>query len=303
MTTLFIGLGAMGAPMVSNLARVEDVVVYDVNSSVSRSVAGELGISSLASLSALPQDVDTLILMVPNSRIVESILIGDAGLLGQLKSGSLIIDMSSSDPTSTQDLASQAAALSIDYVDAPVSGGVTKAVSGELSIMVGGSAEAVVRARPILDALGGSIHHVGGPGCGDAAKALNNLLSATNLAAAAEILSAATRFGIQPESMLDVINASTGRSQASEVKYPKHILSGAFDSGFSFDLMVKDLGIAQSLTHGAGLRTPITDSAAKAAGDAHEFIGTGRDHTEFVRLFEQENHVKLRSIRESEPYS
>lgn len=295
MTILFIGLGAMGEPMARNIARTADVLLYDVNAEVATRLAEDIGVSALDSLDVLPDSVDTVVLMVPNSRIVESLLVEDARLLNKLPAGSLIIDMSSSEPGSTAELAKRASSRSVAYIDAPVSGGVAKAKTGELAVMVGATPESLQRARPILDAVAGSVHHVGGPGAGDAAKALNNLLSATNIAAAAEILTAATRFGIAPEAMLGVINASTGRSQATEVKYPAFVLSGSFASGFGMDLMLKDLAIAKSLTSGAGLDTPVTDAAGTIANAAREYAGTPPDHTEIVRYYENANDVLVRA--------
>ncbi|WP_281065915.1 NAD-binding protein [Kibdelosporangium banguiense] len=146
----------------------------------------------------------------------------------------------------------------------------------------------------MLGLIGASIHHVGGPGAGDAAKALNNLLSATNIAAAAEILSAASRFGIEPAVMLAVINASTSRSQASEFKYPRHVLSGKFDSGFAMDLMLKDLGIARTLTSETGLDTPVTDAAQVVAQSSRAYADTPPDHTEIARYYEARNGVLFR---------
>ncbi|MGW2332195.1 NAD(P)-dependent oxidoreductase [Streptomyces sp. NPDC001700] len=295
MSTLFIGLGAMGAPMAANLARgPEPVVVFDVDVKAAHRVAESADVLVAESLDPLPDGVSTLLLMVPSSRIVEDLLTGEAALLNRLPTGGLIIDMSSSEPSSTRQLAKKAAQRGIAYVDAPVSGGVPRAKTGELAIMAGGDVAAVERSTPLLELVGASIHHVGGPGTGDAAKALNNLLSATNIAAAAEILSAANRFGIEPAAMLAVINASTGRSQASEFKYPRHVLSGKFDSGFAMDLMLKDLGIAHGLTSGAGLDTPVTDAARVVALASRDHANTPPDHTEIARYYEAKNNVLLR---------
>lgn len=296
MATLFIGLGAMGSLMVANLARGEGLVtVFDVTEDVAQQVAQRTGATVLKSLDTLPKDIDSVILMVPNSTIVEDLLIGETALLDKLPTGSLVIDMSSSVPDSSQALAKKASLHGIDFVDAPVSGGTARAKTGKLAIMAGGETRAVERAKPLLGLLGASIHHVGGPGSGDAAKALNNLLSATNIAAVAEILSAAARFGITPESMLRVINASTSRSQASDFKYPRHVMTGEFDSGFSMDLLLKDLGIAEGLTFAEDLQTPVTDVARSVITSAREYCGDPPDHTEIVRFYEDHNSVLIRN--------
>lgn len=295
MNTLFIGLGMMGEPMARNLAASTSLAVFDVNAETRERLGAELGVRTLESTGALPSDIDAVVLMVPNSRIVEGLLRGPGGILDQLPAGALIIDMSSSEPNSTTALAAEAAEIGIEYVDAPVSGGVGKARTGELAIIVGATAVGYTRALPLLETMGASIVHVGEPGSGHAAKALNNLLSATNIAAAAEILTAAGRFGIAPEVMLDVINASTGRSQASEVKYPNFVLTGSFASGFGMDLMLKDLAIAQSLTAGAGVECPVTGAAATVATAARAFAATPPDHTEIVKYYEHFSEKLLRS--------
>ncbi|WP_431236220.1 NAD(P)-dependent oxidoreductase (plasmid) [Mycolicibacterium psychrotolerans] len=295
MSILFIGLGAMGGPMATNLARgAEPVVVYDVDSAVAHRLATTTDVVVVDSLDPLPAGITTVILMVPDSRVVEDLLTGSGALLDSLPPGALVIDMSSSEPESSRHLAAVAEKAGIAFIDAPVSGGVPRAQTGELAIMTGGAAEVVERATPILHLVGNNVFHVGGPGSGDAAKALNNLLSATNIAATAEILSAAGRFGINPARMLEVINASTSRSQASEFKFPRHVLSGTFDSGFAMQLLLKDLAIARTLTTGAGLDTPVTDAAHTVAQSSRDTLGT-TDHTEIARYYESRNHVPLRA--------
>jgi 3-hydroxyisobutyrate dehydrogenase len=291
-TTLFVGLGRMGTPMARMLAPVDDLVLFDVGPSAG-ALGAELDVPVLESLSALPEGVDTLVLMLPNSAIVEDVLVAQ-GVLDRLPPGSLVIDMSSSVPASTQRLAETAAARGVGYVDAPVSGGVAKATDGTLSVIVGGAPDDVARAVPHIEPMAGSIVVVGPPGAGHAAKALNNLLSATNIAAAAEVLAVARTFGIEPATMVDVLNASTGRSQASEVKYPKHILTHTFDSAFAYDLMVKDLGIAHRLASDLGVVTPITDASYAVVRAAQmQLDPTPADHTELARYAEQLNHVSF----------
>ena len=175
------------------------------------------------------------------------------GLFAQLEPGALVIDRGSSEPASTQRLAGQATADGLAFVDAPVSGGVTKTRLGKLSIMVGGLAANRERAIEHLAPLGTRMIVVGPSGSGHAAKAPNNLLSATNLAAAAAIVTVARSFGIDATVMLDVVNSSTRRSQATAVKYPKHLLNGTFDCGFSLDLM---LGAAITQYQSGPVTTP-----------------------------------------------
>lgn len=301
--TLFVGLGKMGAPMVRRYADTHATLLYDIDAGATRRLADELDCVPLVDLSDLPTRLDTVILMLPNSRIVESLLLGDRdeGLLARLRQGTLVIDMGSSEPSSTRHLAEVAAGLGLHYVDAPVSGGVAKATTGELAIMVGGDRVGVDLAQPHLAPLGRNVVIVGPPGAGHAAKALNNLLSATNLAAAAEVLCVAQSAGIEPEVMVEVLNTSTGRSQATEVKYPQHILTGTFASGFEMDLMLKDLDIAAALFVEAEISVPITSTTVATLHDARRWLdSSGLDHTEIARYYEGVNHSLLRQTSTTE---
>lgn len=303
--TLFVGLGRMGQPMVRRYAVAHSMLLFDIDSDVSAGLAAELGTNSLPELANLPGDIATVILMLPDSRIVESVLLeddGGGGLLAHLSSGTLVIDMGSSEPASTRRLSELASRQGLMYVDAPVSGGVAKATTGELSIMVGGEPAAVQSAMAHLEPMGANIVHVGPSGAGHAAKALNNLLSATNLAAAAEVLCVAQRSGIRPEVMVEVLNSSTGRSQATEVKYPQHILTGSFASGFEMDLMLKDLDIATGLSAEDEVSTPITSQTVETLAEARRWLdASGLDHTEIARYYEGVNRTLLRSDTNERP--
>lgn len=282
-TTLFIGLGRMGAPMAALHARAFPTTVFDLSTEAVSQVSNDSGAEAITDLSAIPSEVDTVILMLPSSRQVEEILTGEDGILDRLGEGSLIIDMSSSEPASTRTLAERTAQVGIGYVDAPVSGGVPKARTGELSILVGGRTEDVERARPHLEVLGTTIIHVGDAGAGDAAKAINNLVSASNIAVACEALTTAQEFGIEPAKMAKVLNSATGRSQASELKVTKYILPRDFTSGFAYDLMLKDMTIAMSLAE--ALETPVTTSAFTKLSEGRSTLGDHPDHTEISRLY------------------
>ncbi|MET0854769.1 MAG: NAD(P)-dependent oxidoreductase [Microterricola sp.] len=299
---LFVGLGNMGSPMAGRVAESYRVLVHDADSEVTARVAAALAAEPVAELSALPNGITCAVLMLPNSRIVELVLLGadgsgEQGLFAALPSGTAVIDMSSSEPESTQRLHALAAARGIRYIDAPVSGGVIRAETGELSVMVGADDADFEHARPVLERMGGAIIHVGGPGSGHAAKAINNVLSASNLVSAAEALLTANRFGIESAKMLEVINSSTARSQASELKFPKHILSEKYDSGFYFSLMVKDITIATSLMQKYGLVVPNLMAAKQSAEDALRLLGdtsvTGGplDHTELARYVQVINRA------------
>ena len=161
--------------------------------------------------------------------------------------------------------------------------------------MAGGTTEAFDAASPHLQPMGSNIVHVGKTGTGHAAKALNNLLSAANLSAAAENLCAAAAVGSKPENMVKIINGSTGRSQATEVKYPRHILTRKFDSGFAMDLMLKDLRIARSIFSDHSIEAPVVLAAEATAQTARGHLeAKSPDHTELVRHYERVNGMLLR---------
>jgi len=289
MSVLFVGLGAMGTPMASRLAEAgHELVVCDLRESHARDLAARLGAGHVA-LSALPA-AETVILMLPDSHAVEAVL---DGLLPRLVKGSLVIDMSSSTPAATVRLAARAAELGLDYLDAPVSGGVARAETGELSIMVGGASSTVERAGRLLATLGTGITHVGPAGAGHAMKALNNLLSAVGLVAAAEVLAIGANFGLEPQTMLDVLNSSTGGNHATRVKMSRFVLSRAFDSGFSLQLMVKDLRTALELAADTATPVPVSALTLQEWTAAGQALGRAADHTHIAAYVEGRAGVEL----------
>ncbi|HEV2094736.1 MAG TPA: NAD(P)-dependent oxidoreductase [Rubrobacter sp.] len=239
-----IGLGNIGEPMCRQLIKGGyEVSVYDVGSEAVAQLE-DTAAEPAASPKALASVADVVLLSLPNSAVVEEVVLGEDGLLESLSAGKVVIDTSSSKPSSTRTISERLAEAGIDMLDAPVSGGVIKAREGTLAVMVGGRREVFERCSPILRAFGGQIFFVGDHGAGHLAKALNNLLSATTLASAAEAVILAERAGLSPDLFVEVINASNGRSYSTEVKFPKYILDRSFDDGFATALMSKDLKIA-----------------------------------------------------------
>ena len=283
-TILFIGLGRMGRPMVGHIAEQFHTLCHDISTEAIEIVEQETRAQGLYDLQEA-QGIDTVILMLPTSEHVEQILVHNK-LLEKLHAGSLIIDMGSSIPASTKQLAQQAMKHKIDYVDAPVSGGISKADSGELTMLVGGSDEAIERAQPYLQAVGSTIVTVGSSGTGHAAKAINNLVSATNIAVASEAIVRAQSAGISPERMIEVLNASTGMSQATKVKFPNHILPGNYASNFAYDLMLKDIGIAMEIEVPKEA-SRISQAVVEILKTGREYLGDSPDHTEITRIYEQ----------------
>jgi 3-hydroxyisobutyrate dehydrogenase-like beta-hydroxyacid dehydrogenase len=240
----FVGLGNIGEPMCRRLLENGyEVSIYDIDpKAVSR--LGDTPAEPARNLETLVSSAEVVILSLPGSDVVEEVVLGEGGLAEGLSSGKVMIDTSSSKPSSTRELAEKLAESGVEMLDAPVSGGVLRAEEGKLAVMVGGKGEVFERCRGIFEAFGEKNFHVGDHGAGHLVKSLNNLLSATTLASAAEAVLLAQKAGVAPETLLEVINAGNGRSYSTEVKFPNFILDRSFDDGFALGLMVKDLKIA-----------------------------------------------------------
>ena len=240
----FIGLGNMGMPMCRRLIdQGYTVFLYDVNPASLVPFAGTSAQAS-PSLLHLAGHAEIILLSLPNSTVVEQVILGEQGLRAGLSAGQVIIDLSSSRPSSTQQLAAALAGLHVHLLDAPVSGGVPRAREGTLAILVGGEREVFEQQMPLLQIFGGQIFYMGGHGTGHLTKALNNLLSATSLASAIEAVLVGRRYGLDASMFIAAVNASTGRSASTEVKFPRFILPETFDDGFALGLMNKDVHIA-----------------------------------------------------------
>jgi 3-hydroxyisobutyrate dehydrogenase len=296
----FVGVGMMGAPMARCLLRSGyELYIADTDAARAGALTDSGETHRLEPQTAARLDV--LITMLPNSQIVERALLGarpsdsDAapadgatGWARHLPPGALVIDMSSSEPARSRELAVTLSRLGLFYLDAPVSGGVRKAQAGSLAILVGGEAAVLERCRPLLQAMGASVLHVGAAGAGHAAKALNNYVSAAGLVAAVEALHVAARFGIAPAVMTEVLNASTGRNNTTENKVGQFMLSGTFASGFTLQLMVKDLKIAHALAQGVGYPMRFGTVCAALWEEAAQRSVPTSDHTEMYRLLADE---------------
>jgi 3-hydroxyisobutyrate dehydrogenase len=194
--------------------------------------------------------------------------------------------MSSGVPDTTRSIAGRIAAMGIAMIDAPVSGGVSRARTGELAIMAGGAAADIDRAQPALEAMGSSIIRTGSIGSAHAMKALNNLVSAGGYLIGIEALLIGQRFGLDPALMVDVLNVSTGMNNSTQKKFKQFVLSRKFDAGFGLDLMVKDLGIALGVAQGTSTPAPFSNLCKEMWGGAQKYLGPGQDHTALARFCE-----------------
>jgi 3-hydroxyisobutyrate dehydrogenase len=220
--------------------------------------------------------------MLPDGAAVREAVLGwEGGIAGALPPGAVVLDMSSSDPVGTTLLARDLDPLKIRLVDAPVSGGITRAESGTLSLMVGGQDEdAFGRVKPVLEVLGARIFRTGRIGSGHAMKALNNFLGAAAYTTAAEALAIGHEFGLDPRVMLDVINTSTGRSFNTEVVLKDDVITGRYGTRFALGLMAKDVGIAADLAEAVGVDAPACQLMRRRWAEAATDLGFAADHSE-----------------------
>jgi 3-hydroxyisobutyrate dehydrogenase len=252
------------------------------------------GVTAVAGLGSVGDGADAVILMLPDSDVVERVLLGHLaseppapegadGLLASLPAGATVIDMSSSDPARTRALAPLCAVAGVTLIDAPVSGGVAGARAGTLAVMVGGPDAAFDRFKPVLEAVGSRVVHAGGTGAGHAVKALNNLMSAANMLVASEALIAGRRFGLDPAVMLEIVNGASGRSTATENKWPNFVLPEKYDAGFAIRLMVKDIRLALGIEHATGVPALASEAVVAAWEAALADLPPGTDHTAIAR--------------------
>lgn len=276
----FIGLGKMGSPMARLLvAAGHRVLGFDLSDDALAQLAEAGGTAVHSAGEAAVADV--VILMLPDSNVVTAVLRA-ADVMSALTPDSVVVDMSSSEPLRTRELATELGERGVHLVDAPVSGGVRGAEAGTLTIMVGGNDQTVDRVEPVLALLGRPVR-CGDVGAGHAVKALNNLMSATHLWVTSEAMIAGERFGLDPEVMLSVFNGSSGRSGSTENKWPNFILPGGYDSGFGLRLMLKDMKIATDLARAVNVEPALGDGAVGLWSRAAEDLEPAADHTEVAR--------------------
>ena len=288
----FIGIGNMGNPMTGNLIKAGwKVTGYDADASKLRAFAAAHGGATAASLAELGGKSDVVITMLPDGHIVRRVVLGADGaddcLVKGLAKGTTIIDMSSSAPVGTRKLGEDLRQYGIALLDAPVSGGVKGAVAATMSIMIGGDRALAERFDAPLAAMGKRFY-VGSLGAGHAAKVLNNYVSAAGLAAAAEAVRVAERFGIEPQVLVNVINASTGRNNSTENKFAQFILNGKFNAGFALGLMAKDLTLAMEVAEACNVPAELGHATLALWKKAESALGAKADHTEIARYVNEQ---------------
>jgi len=291
----FLGLGHMGGPMAANLHKAGFAVrAFDL-SAETQNKAREQGLNVSASAREAAADAQLVLSMLPASRHVEALYLGDDGLLPQLAAGTLVIDCSTIAPASAQRVAAAARSRGMAMLDAPVSGGVAGAAAGTLTFIVGGEAATLERARPVLQAMGKNIFHMGDAGAGQVAKLCNNMALGVIMAVTGEALALGVAHGLDPRELSKMLAVSTGRSWATEVCNPwpgvleQAPASRGYSGGFGSDLMLKDLGLAVEAAMNVGATIPLGELARnlyamnRAAGRGH------LDFSSVVKLIARES--------------
>lgn len=287
-TVAFLGLGAIGNPMARQIAQ-EQMTLRVWNRTAAR--AAEFAKSQNAVHAASPREAadgaDVIITCLPTSADVEALLDGPSGLEAGLREGAILLDCTSGDPAVSRRIAARLARRGVSFLDAPVSGGVAGAEIGTLTVMVGGDAKTLERAMPVIEAFGEKIVHCGPVGSGHALKAVNQAMLAIHIWSLGEGLVTLARAGVNPAVALDVINASSGRSNSSQNLFPQRVITRAFPRTFKLALLDKDIGIAARATREQKVPAPLIQLAAELMAMAHRELGEEADHVEAVKVIER----------------
>ena len=289
-TVGFIGLGAIGWPMAVHVATSFPTIVWNRTGERAQRFASEHSADAAADLSDLVARCDIVITCLPTSREVREVLEAAGNVW---RAGQLVIDATSGDPAGSRQNAAWLAERGVGFVDAPVSGGTSGAEAGTLTVMLGGEANWAERARQYLP-YAAKIEHVGPVGAGHALKAINNALLALNIVAAGEGLAALVKLGVPGGRAVDVINASSGRSNVTENLFPERVLSRAWPRTFSAALLDKDLGVALEVLSDTQVTSEVFPAVKRLFEKARQALDAGADHVEVVKVIEGEANTEIR---------
>jgi 3-hydroxyisobutyrate dehydrogenase len=294
MNIAFLGLGAIGRPMAARVASAgHPLAVWNRSADKAAAFAKELKARVGKSPADTVRDADIIITCFSTSPDVHANLDGPDGILAGVKRGAILVDCTSGDPSTSRRIAERLAEKGADFLDAPVSGGVSGAEKGILTVMVGGDAAVLERARPAIETFGQKIVHCGAIGAGDTVKAVNQAFLAIHLLSAAEGLATLVKEGVDPAKALEVINASSGRSNSSMNLIPERVLTRAFPRTFRLALLEKDIDIAANLARDNRVPAPVTQLTADVFRIARGELGEIADHVEIVKLVEQWAGVEI----------
>lgn len=285
-TVAFLGLGAMGLPMATRLVeRGHNLVVVPHRSRETVERLEHKGATVAGTAAEAAAQAAFVITMLPNDEVVDSVLLGPSGVVQGARPGTVVVDMSTISPAAAVRTSKRLIDGGLAFLDAPVSGGPARAGTGELAIMVGGSESTLTAARPVLDALGASIFHVGPAGAGQIIKACNNLVGAACMLADAEALALAKAHGIEPTVAREVILAGTGGNWQLEKQIPLTVLNNDYSPRFALSLLNKDLGIAGAMATSEGLPSFMGNLVRSVYGDAQSKYGGDHDFSSVYRLY------------------
>jgi len=287
----FIGLGAIGRPMAAHVVDAFDTAVWNRTAARAASFVAEYGGHQAANAAELVSGVDVVITCLPTSVEVAAVL---GGVLGAFQRGQLVIDCTSGDPAGSRALAARLDEVGVGFVDAPVSGGTSGAVAGTLTVMLGGPEAQARRAQEFVAPFAGKIVHVGPVGTAHALKAINNALLAVNIQAAGEGLAALVKLGVPAAKALEVINASSGRSNVTENLMAQRVVSRAWPRTFRLALLDKDVGIALQVLHDTGVPSDAIGMAKAVYSKARAVLGEEADHVELVKEIERAAAVEIK---------
>lgn len=278
----FIGLGRMGRGMASNLCRKGfDLVVYDINAEAVQALV-KLDARAAGSIAEASKNVDVIITMLPNSAIVQEAVAGQDGILANARAGTIVMDMSTVSPEVTDQLAAATKAKGLSFVDAPVGRLASHADRGESLFMVGGAENDFARVKPLLEAMGTTIHHCGPTGTGTRTKLVNNYLAVVSCQLNAEALTLSQRFGLSLEKTLDVIYGTTATNGQLKIAWPDKVLKGDIAPGFTIDLAHKDLTLIVEAANSVKAPMPIGAAAREAFSTARARGFGGNDFSAMV---------------------
>jgi len=293
--TAFLGLGAIGAPMAKHLASPDfALAVWNRTSAKAAAFATANKVRHAKTPADAARGANIVITCLPTSLEVASLLDGPDGLLAAMTTGSILVDCTSGDPATSRQTAARLAQKGIGFLDAPVSGGVAGAEAGKLTVMVGGDAAVLARAMPALQAFGEKIVHCGPVGAGHAVKAVNQALLAVHVWSLGEGMLALSKAGVSPQVALDVINASSGRSNTSMNLFPQRVIGRAFPRTFKLALIDKDVRIAAQFLREQNVPSPITQLTAELFAAAHIELGEDADHVEAVKVIERTGGAEIK---------
>ncbi|HVF39617.1 MAG TPA: NAD(P)-dependent oxidoreductase [Gemmatimonadaceae bacterium] len=293
MRVAFLGLGAIGAPMAEHLAKAPfKLTVWNRSGEKARAFALKHRVTAAATPQDAVRDAEVIVTCLPSSREVKEVIMRD-DVVAAISHGATHVDCTSGDPATSRQIARSLDQHGIQFIDAPVSGGVKGAVAGNLTIMCGGSEADIQRVRAVLSAFGEKIVRCGEIGTGDAVKAMNQALLAIHIWSAGEALAALAKLGVDASVALDVINGSSGRSNSSQNLFPERVLGRAFPRTFKLALLDKDVAIAAGVASDAGVEAPFIELAANLFADAHQLLGEEADHVEAVKVIESKAGVVI----------